>query len=239
MAVIKDPVLFCNVYPDASASARVTLRLPFGMPELEAFDLTCEGLSIFTSDLTASLSAFFPVIKLSDCVLKVIAVLQAIPDAFPPGNPSALIQKISELADCVILLGEFTGLLPTPFCKFIYDLCNVYIKILNCIISLTQITVDNQQSIDVLNASGDVELQQMASCLETQNEALKLSLGVKFDSMKLVLVLLNAIVQALPPVAAIIGPIDPGSNSFTPEAVLELLDVVTAVRDVAATCAGT
>ncbi len=235
MATTKEPVVFCNLYPDASL--KVSLNLPFGMPKLEAPDLTCEGMSVFVGNATASISAFYPVIRIADCILKVIEAIKAIPDALgPPPNPGKIAEKIGALAECVPLFLGFTGVDPTPYCRFIRDLTGISIGVLTCLKNTLTVAIENDQAVEVLNASGDASLMQHASCLAEQSTKLKAIVKVKFDSMKLVITLLNAILNALPPVKQIIGDINPGSNDFSPEAVDDLIAALTVVKDLANGC---
>ncbi len=237
MAEIKAPVLFCNVYPPAVA---ISLELPFGMPKLEAPDVTCDGLVLFTGNITASLAAFYPIIKIVGCILKVVEAVKAVPDSILQLDPTLVIKKIAELADCISMFLDFTGVNPIPYCKFIRDLTGIMIGILNCINQMMQVFSENAQAVTDMRASGDAELILLADCLEEQNNLLMAALTIKFSSMQLVVTLLNAILGALPPVQQVLGgPIAfDGTAGLSQEVLDTLIDVLTVVNQIATICAG-
>ncbi len=233
---IKEPTSFCNIFPGIEGG--LSISLPFGLPQISAPDVSCQGLSIMCSDLGASLTAFFPLIKIVACILKIIDVLEAIPDALgPPPQPQKILSALAELAECIEYFLGITGSIIQPFCRFIRDLMNILLFLCQCLRSLFTVTLAQDAEIAVLQASADLDLAEFANCLIEQNDKLKLDLEGKLNTMQLLIDLINIFISALPPVKAAIGTINLGANDFSPEGLATLEEVFTSIRDIAAACA--
>lgn len=245
MAETKKPVEFCStlpgmlptIPPSVQVDVTVQIRMPFGLPTISAPDVTCQGLAITAGSLNASLTAVYPVIKLADSLNTIISAVQAVPTAIG-GNPVPLAEALEKLPDIVTLMASFTGADPTAYAKFIYDLCGLLIKTLNCISETLTLSIERGQKLEILRASADVKLQELSDCFEVQNEAMQKTMEANFNSMQAIIVLMNTIIKALPPVYAIVGDISPGSNNFSPEAVAELIAILEGVRTILEPIAG-
>jgi hypothetical protein len=249
MAETKDPVEFCSALPgmvpnltpgelpSVQADVTVQVRMPFGLPTIAAPDISCQGLSVVAGNLSASLTAVYPIIKLADSLNTVISAVQAIPGAIA-GNVQPLTDALGKLPDIVTLLASFSGAEPAIYVKFVYDLCGLLIKTLTCLSETLSISIERGQKLEALRASSDLKLQALSDCFEVQNEALTKTMEAQFNSMQAIIVLMNTIIKALPPVYAIVGDISPGSNNFSPEAVAELISILEGVRTVLEPIAG-
>ena len=194
----QEPIEFCNEYPAFSVEGKITL--PFGLPEI-SYDTSCVGIFTSMGDINANLAAIYPIISVANCILKVIEVVQAIPDSIgPPPDPTVLIQKIAELGDCINLLLQFSGwgAIPT-FCALVRDLINFTITILGCLAALLQVAIDCQAELTALQDSTDPRLQEAGECLATHCEGLGSEIEFKFEGIGIFVSLINAMLSILPP----------------------------------------
>lgn len=222
----------CSLFPGVEAS--ISINLPFGLPKIPAVDLTCQGLSVTMGSLNASLAAFLPIIRIAECVLKVIDAVMSVPDAISSLSPSPVLDALEALVGCVDYFLALTGLDPRPFIRMIRDICKLLLRLLACMRALLTVSLQQDEVIASLEATGDLDLALDLECLKAANRALKASIGGKLDGMKLIILLLNLIIGALPPVAAAMGenyPIDLGDSDFSPEGLADIESVLTIVYD--------
>jgi len=234
----KDPLVECLDMPNYRDGADASIHMIFGLPDVK-FDGSCEGLQTSMASLTANLSAFYPIIRIVNCILKIVEVIQAIPDSIgPPPDPTVLVQKLAALADCITLFLSFTGYGAIPdFIQFLADLCSYLLDVLECMRVMLEVKIDSDAQADALNASADAQLQSMGACLTIHNDALGKQLSGKFSSMEVIIILFNSIILILPPPMG--GPSNqlPTGSTFTADASgLAVLDdtiaAITVVRDI-------
>lgn len=208
MAGPKAPLDFCNDMPDFKFGADARISLVFGLPEI-TFNADCQGINQSVPSINLALSGIFPIIRLAECVLKVIEVVKAIPDTVgPPPNPTKIIKKISELAGCITLLLEFSGFGAIPaFCKMLRDIVRFCIAVLECLKVAMTVSITAGEELELLNASADLSLNEMGSCMAVQNAALEAQLNARIDGLGAVISMLNILFAALPPPISDIAPI--------------------------------
>jgi hypothetical protein len=224
----KDPLDFCADYPSFTVGGDASLHLPLNLPPV-TFDGTCEGFNETMATLNAQLSFLFPIIRIVECVLKVIDAVKAIPDSLgPPPDPTIIVERIADLVDCIGVFLQFTGYGAIPdFCKFFRDLMRFIITALDCLITMLTISIESGEEVNVLKESLDPDLVKMGNCLEAQNELLSAQINARFSGMKVIILLLNALLGALPePLKAEKIEIDGGSIDISPAGLLALQDVI-------------
>jgi len=201
MADNQEPILFCGAYAKPIGGK---IPIPFGVDF--DYNVECADFPIVIGNLQANLSALLPLIRIASCILKLIEVVKTLPDMIgPPPDPTAFIQKLLELADCIVFFTGISGIPPVEYCKLIYGLLTFTMQIVQCIVSLLQINIYSGATAEALKGDADVQLQEMGACLEVQNNALKLQLTAKLDGVQMLFVLINAIIGAIPPLLAAVG----------------------------------
>lgn len=204
-----------------------------------------------------------PLIKIVACILKILELVlslvgftTAVVEALgPPPDPSVLTDAIEEIGEKVAALGDcalmftsfsFTAIplpIPNPLCTLIYRLILICVAVLTCIAQLLTLRVQNEEQIEVLQASGDVELQFMANCLIEQQDKLNKLTEAKLDGVKAIITLINALGMAVPPIGAAMGgpiPLVSGGSVSPPESLLEAAAILQVILDNPAfkACAG-
>lgn len=243
--VVKAPVVFCPIVP--TYADNLTIRMPFGLPPIFAsasldmkVNTKCQQLESLFGQLNVSMAAFLPIIKICACLLKIVEVLKAVPDVV--SNPGKVTSKLSDLEDCIDLFIGYSFVVPIPLCRFVLDLVTAMISLLLCISSLLVVTLDNDNEIASLNASADLQLNDMGACLQVENNALKASLEKKLKTVELVIFLVNALIAACPPLLVQMGteyPINVGNTDLTPAFITSAINKLDKARDPLAACAGT
>jgi len=241
---IIDPVTYCPVVPTAEASLEI--RLPFGLPSIQAtaaldasIQTRCKSLELVFGQINASLAAILPIIQLAGCLVKIMKALEAAKDIV--SDPTKLTDALTDLQDCAALFINFSfNPNPVPICRLILDLLSACIKLLKCILALLTITVDTDTEIANLNGTLDVQLIAQAGCLTTENNALKLGLAKKLDTLQVLLLVMNAIIGAVPPLMAAMGgayPLDANSLSLNVSSINSAITKLDLARDAVVTCA--
>lgn len=222
------PQNYCRTAP---CSGSKTVTLPFGMPAL-TYDCNCTGIMASLSSLSVQLNFFSPLIKIVRCILKILEVLKSVPDVVL--QPWVFLEKLAELADCVTYFLGFTGYDPRPLCACVRDILDLCIITLTCVYeSLTIIVVTTNEQAN-LAESDDTFLREQAACLSSQLESLNAELDLKFDAVKLLLELLNPIIELLGGEPITLS----GARPPTPEALLDIVEVLVVARAPFDICAG-
>lgn len=230
-------IIFCATYP-VNCDA-MSIAMPFGLPVLDVPDTTCLGAEDFLRGLNVQLGGFYPIIKLADCILRLIKVVQIIPECIKPPKIRKLARAISALADCATLMADFSGVNIVSYCRLVRDLTAFMICILQCIVHLAIILQQQTEQANVWKGSPDAKLVFAGECAEQQNTKLLLTLHGKLNSVKLLLLILNTIIGAIPPLQAALGSAYPLGSPVDPTDVAALNSAIAALRtvhDVAAAC---
>lgn len=243
MADTTDPFVSCKLPIDVSLTARLEIRLPFIGNAIQAsasLDLEvedqCKQLSLLLPQVQASLAALYPIIKIADCVLKVISCVQdllAIIGGLPAPDPADItkfVDDVGALSDCITFLAGVA--LPTiPLCHLALDLVRACKVLLQCVKDLFTLTIGVDDRIVELNASLDVDLNIQAACLQTQNDRLKAALEQKLDTVQIVLTLLNTVIGLVPPLVSTLGAAYPITASTSLD-ITALDNAIAALQDV-------
>jgi len=230
MAETTAPVVFCAA-PPFSCPGPLQVRLPFGLPVFTAPDTSCEGIKDLLDNITVSLSGFMPILKLADCLLKAVTFITKLPGLISPPKISDIARYAEEVAGCAELLSEFSGQNYVAYCRVVKDILNVIICVLSCIREMLQLVAENDTAAASLAASPDLSLQEMGLCLQGQTVKLKLDISLKLNSVGIVILFINALLTALPPLAAVAGTssIDFSESDMTIE---KLTTIITSLQSV-------
>lgn len=206
LAVTALPIIYCDEYTRCET---ITLSMPFGLPEYKFNDPCCKGLDTLALDLGQTLSPLMPFLNLLDCIVKLVEIVLAVPDAIgPPPSAMEVMKiggKITKFIPCVLNLAKMAPL-PTnalDFAKFVLSLVRILISILRCLKRVFKIQVDIRGDILKLGASDDEFLQRMGQCLIEQNLALGQNVKANIEAILNIFNLVNAfvgiILVAIPP----------------------------------------
>lgn len=220
--VVTIPVGHCDTFSAEYSLLRI--RFPFGLPTLfgvEPFALLGNAQS--------ALSGLAPILQVVDCVLKVIALVKAVPKlvAIPP-DFTAFNKALAGIVDCagVTLPNLVPGLALPNFLLFIKDLLSLVIALLKEILALYGQLLGGEAHMGVLLASSDPLLVEQGKCLQKQHDAMKASIAFKVEGIKGFMTIINLMLTI-----AQQQPIDMSAASFAPAAIQDVIKFLSVFRD--------
>lgn len=186
-----------------------SLRIPLAGPISAGGDLSlkasCTGCEL-VANLMLQISPFIMSLGLPLCLLKcAMGLINPILDMkdIVTSLPVPPVEAITKFVDDVTKLpGEdacgcvIALLLPTGFCVyvvFIYDFLGMIVGILTCLKSLMEHLLKLNLQASAMGADVDIETQKVAACLLSYNGAQQSKLIVKFDAVRQIFKLLQAL----------------------------------------------
>lgn len=206
LSVTALPMIYCDEY---SRCETIPVALPFGLPTFQFSDPCCRGLDTLAKDLGQLLAPLMPFLNLLDCIVKLVEIVLAVPDAIgPPPDPMEVLKiggKITKFLPCVVNLAKMA---PLPiniieFAKFILSLVRILLALLRCLKRVLRVRISLQADILSLGNSTDPLLLEMGRCLVEQDLRLGDNVRAQVNALLNIFNIINAflgiILLAVPP----------------------------------------
>lgn len=210
-ARIKASVVYCGSYQPC---APIEIAPPFGLPKYYFVDPCCRGIDTMVLDLGHLLAPMTPFLILTDCLVKLVNIVLAIPDAIgPPPSPFKVMGIVSMISEFVPCVTNLLGLAPLPlptnilaFARFIRGLMDMMIAILQCLKKLLDVYISINVDLAALRVSLDPSLFGMSACIAQQSASVGEGILALMKALDALLALINAflgiVLAALPPLKA-------------------------------------
>lgn len=204
-----DPIRVCLPYPQPVLLSQI--NLPYGLPPLGGGNDTCEEILDVVRQLNSALMAFYPFIKMAQCVIKVIGFLQLIPGVITnPSSVSKLSKALDDMRDCTTLMADFSGAGSLiSYCRLIRDCFRLLRAILTCLREAIVMIVDTRVQADNMQTSSDPNIREVGLCLSAQVDDMTVAVNNKLATLSAFVQLVNALIEIVNSVAPTPLPISP------------------------------